>query len=244
MGGWQPRPNVIFEAGVAVAAARDKTILVRIGSLRQISDLGGVLFVDLDAHNAKTELLRNLQQRVPGLPALSALPEELPGEFGDRRLRRYRWPYHDELGNLEHALRHIVVPGSRKSLLDALGEYVRYSRTPDAWTSGTLVEFIKTNVCRERTDDGKTNAVFWHLMVEGVLMFEDIDIDGKGWSHASNQLWWSNLMPYTLLTPRGWALLRKLLVLPPADKIGVERGRDENRGARPSPKARIRRGST
>src|SRR5687767_6678324 len=39
MGGWQPRPNVIFEAGVAVVRARRKTILAKIGSVRIISDL-------------------------------------------------------------------------------------------------------------------------------------------------------------------------------------------------------------
>jgi hypothetical protein len=39
--GFQPRPNVIFEAGLALGAHSDKTILVQVGSVRDISDISG-----------------------------------------------------------------------------------------------------------------------------------------------------------------------------------------------------------
>jgi predicted nucleotide-binding protein len=37
----QPRPNVIFEAGLALGAHSDKTILVQVGEIREISDIAG-----------------------------------------------------------------------------------------------------------------------------------------------------------------------------------------------------------
>lgn len=43
----QPRQNVIFEAGMAMALYQDSTIIVRVGGLREISDLAGINYVNL-----------------------------------------------------------------------------------------------------------------------------------------------------------------------------------------------------
>jgi predicted nucleotide-binding protein len=45
--GFQPRPNVIFEAGLALGAHSDKTILVQVGDVRDISDIAGKHLVHL-----------------------------------------------------------------------------------------------------------------------------------------------------------------------------------------------------
>jgi predicted nucleotide-binding protein len=45
--GFQPRPNVIFEAGLALGAHSDKTILVQVGNVRDISDIAGKHMVHL-----------------------------------------------------------------------------------------------------------------------------------------------------------------------------------------------------
>jgi predicted nucleotide-binding protein len=45
--GFQPRPNVIFEAGLALGAHSDKTILVQVGTVRDISDIAGRHLVHL-----------------------------------------------------------------------------------------------------------------------------------------------------------------------------------------------------
>lgn len=46
--GFQPRPNVIFEAGLALGAHSEKTILVQVGDVRDISDIAGKHLVYLD----------------------------------------------------------------------------------------------------------------------------------------------------------------------------------------------------
>jgi predicted nucleotide-binding protein len=45
--GFQPRPNVIFEAGLALGAHSDKTVLVQVGTVRDISDIAGKHMVHL-----------------------------------------------------------------------------------------------------------------------------------------------------------------------------------------------------
>lgn len=44
----QARQNVILEAGMAMAMAHDRTIFVRIGNIREISDISGINWIDLD----------------------------------------------------------------------------------------------------------------------------------------------------------------------------------------------------
>jgi len=45
--GFQPRTNVILEAGLALGAHSDKTIIVQVGSIRDISDIAGKHLVHL-----------------------------------------------------------------------------------------------------------------------------------------------------------------------------------------------------
>jgi Predicted nucleotide-binding protein containing TIR-like domain len=59
----QARPNVLFEAGWAFGAYPDKTLLVRVGSTRPISDLGGKHIMRLSNSPAsRKELAQRLKK--------------------------------------------------------------------------------------------------------------------------------------------------------------------------------------
>ena len=58
---FQSRPNVIFEAGLAMGRAAKQTILVEIGTLRPFSDIGGLHIISLDN---STERRQQLAQRL------------------------------------------------------------------------------------------------------------------------------------------------------------------------------------
>lgn len=63
--GFQPRPNVIFEAGLALGAHSDKTILVQVGDVREISDIAGRHMVYLDnSFAARKRLADRLQSKL------------------------------------------------------------------------------------------------------------------------------------------------------------------------------------
>lgn len=57
----QPRPNVIFEAGIALGLHPDKTLLVQVGDIRDISDIAGKHMLHFDGSPAsRNELVRRL----------------------------------------------------------------------------------------------------------------------------------------------------------------------------------------
>jgi predicted nucleotide-binding protein len=72
----QPRPNVIFEAGMAWERDRDKTVLVAYGTLRGFSDLQGVYIPPLD------ESAGSRRRIVADLRSAGCLPDD----SGDRWL--------------------------------------------------------------------------------------------------------------------------------------------------------------
>lgn len=43
----QPRPNVLYEAGMAFAAFPSSTVIVRVGKIRPFTDLAGIQFINL-----------------------------------------------------------------------------------------------------------------------------------------------------------------------------------------------------
>lgn len=55
----QPRPNVLFEAGLALGAHPDKTLLVQVGKVRDFSDIAGKHFVRLSDDVGKRNEVAN-----------------------------------------------------------------------------------------------------------------------------------------------------------------------------------------
>jgi predicted nucleotide-binding protein len=61
----QARPNVIFEAGLALGAHSEKTILVQVGEVREISDIAGKHLVTLSNRPAdRKELAHRLKSKL------------------------------------------------------------------------------------------------------------------------------------------------------------------------------------
>lgn len=59
----QPRPNVLFEAGMAFATHPNRTILVELGKLRPFSDVAGRIIIKIDDTGAKLEKLAKSLER-------------------------------------------------------------------------------------------------------------------------------------------------------------------------------------
>lgn len=53
--GFQPRPNVLFETGMAFSTHPDRTVLVQIGQVRPFSDIGGRYIIQLDGSSPKRQ---------------------------------------------------------------------------------------------------------------------------------------------------------------------------------------------
>ena len=79
----QARPNVLFEAGMAMARNQDRTVLVELGDLRPFSDLAGRHVVRMDnTSQRRQELAQRLE--IAGCPVnLEGTEWHSAGDFGE-----------------------------------------------------------------------------------------------------------------------------------------------------------------
>jgi predicted nucleotide-binding protein len=74
----QPRQNVLIETGMAIAALPAKTIMVRIGAIRQASDLEGLTVVDMGSRGSAQKIARLLVQRGCDIPETIIADADIP----------------------------------------------------------------------------------------------------------------------------------------------------------------------
>jgi predicted nucleotide-binding protein len=81
--GMQARPNVLLEMGMALATYPKRTVLIQVGELRPIADLGGLNFIRLnDTSDCRRKIAVRLQQA--GCPVNDQGSDWLaPGRFAD-----------------------------------------------------------------------------------------------------------------------------------------------------------------
>jgi predicted nucleotide-binding protein len=79
----QARPNVIFEAGMAMGRSEDHTVIVEVGDIRAFSDLAGRLVIRLDNSTATRQRLAN-RLKSAGCPVnLNGTDWHTEGEFSE-----------------------------------------------------------------------------------------------------------------------------------------------------------------
>jgi predicted nucleotide-binding protein len=81
---WQARPNVIYEAGLAMGMAEQRTVLVKLGTeVRLFSDVGGIHTVNLDNGFESRNLLRDKLQAAGCTPDMMTDNHLHVGQSGD-----------------------------------------------------------------------------------------------------------------------------------------------------------------
>ena len=125
----QPRPNVLFEAGLAMGRDQARTILVEVGNLRPWSDIAGRHVTHLDNSIQKRNELAN-KLRVAGCDVdLSGQEWKTEGDFGQ--------PPND-LPTEELAIRDVTESQSAESVPSSAAEYTFSGTGPSTTRSFTI----------------------------------------------------------------------------------------------------------
>jgi len=211
---WQPRPNVIFEAGVALGLAPERTILVTLGSdIHLFSDLSGKHFIDLTKDAAKERLRRKLC-RVLKINDFETRPNwtaaSVSGDF--HACLQKRWEYFDELDELEKELRDTTVYGKKKTLFDIIHS-IALANPGAKWENWTSENFMDEVFQHLKYQDDPSDSTYYYLIITGFLTFKEIQ---TWWSprchdgYENCEEYFANSVEFSKLTARGVSLLYKI----------------------------------
>lgn len=200
---WQARPNVLFEAGVALGIARDRTILATLGAdVKLFSDVLGIHVIDLAKPTAKSLIHSKLSNFFPEAKLnLSAAAGPEAGDFS--QVLRARWPHYDELEGLERQLAECRLGRAGVALRDILVTLLTdsaFGQSADRAAPEQLVRNIKSHF-----SDSIADKAYWWLIVYGVFRFAGIE----KWFTGDH---WTDSIDNVVITERGRALLEKLQV--------------------------------
>lgn len=205
--GWQARPNVIFELGIAFSKSPDRTIIASIGNHRPFTDISGLSYLRLDDSDAKQQLAVKMSTLLGG--NLKKDPKSVTGDF--RHLSRERWSYFDELVELENRMKNKACGKAKIQLWDIVTRVILAN--PDENWSGsgrfdeTSAERFMNAICQEFPRARSViSESFWWLVVLGFFEYGNI-----------NQWWqkeqWRSSCQYAFLSRRGHQLISKVRLL-------------------------------
>jgi len=197
----QPRPNVIYEAGMAVAKFPDRTILVKLGSVRISSDLWGRHYVDLENPDGRAQLVDALTNSRCAVDTSGDWQQA--GDFSGCLYPGHRNTY-NEIANLTTELASRDIGPRGKSLLSWLEDAVAGAPETREWSPKGLMSALQR--AGLRSGEGQDDA-YWWLCVDGVFKFNQI---GEWWDPDVEVPNWRDSMDYTEVAERGRVLLRGL----------------------------------
>ena len=173
----QARPNVLFEAGMAMARSQDRTILVELGNLRPYSDIGGRYTLRLDNSTQRRQELAKRLQSVGCLVNLEGTDWYTAGDFDAAILlpvqespsATVQQPTIPEALHLSEEARELLVEAAADR-----GAVILVSRT----FGGTVVQ---ANGRRFAERGNRRSAARWEQAIRDLLSHELIwDPSGKG----------------------------------------------------------------
>lgn len=130
----QARPNVLFEAGMALVSHRDRTILLQVGDLRPFSDVAGRHVVHIDGSTQKRQELASRLESAGCLVSLVGTDWHTAGDFTLSPRSRSEVKSHesDGWGGLLKTIRIGDVIGGKVSRLAEFGVFVEIAEGIEA----------------------------------------------------------------------------------------------------------------
>lgn len=190
---WTVRDNVLFEAGIFMGAIGPKrTFLLwpsnAFGHLRLPSDLAGM--TTLSYRYGKPIQAAQLSRM---LIAIKTMGRALRSGYNEMAALRQLLAEREEF----------LSDGSSESFLEIITPIAARRSRP--WFEKTPVRILMDGISQSY-DDEIVDDIFWWLIVDGVVTFDNIDV----WS-SDDEWHWDDSVDYAIFTNRGTALMNQLM---------------------------------
>jgi hypothetical protein len=201
---WQARPNVIFEAGIALGSRPEHTVLATLGAdVELFSDVDGKHVVRLGAPDGKEQLRRRLNRI---LFADRGPEAERGARMASRTLEsftRSRWEFYDEVCLLANRMRNQMLGDNARppTLLTVVSKVALEQPLLDPMK-------VRPRGFMERVQrmfPNHADNAYWWLIVFGFFRF----IDDDEWGITKKEDWESSA-PCAEISERGVALVRRI----------------------------------
>ena len=197
------RDNVLFEIGVFMGALGPKRTFILwpskySGELRLPSDLLGLTTVgyDIDVPADRKKYISWLSKMNTQLSRVNMAINDLGPALRSSH-NEIAW-----IDQLEHQREQVFGDHTSMSFKAIIAPVAARRKNP--WYQKTPVTLLLTGIAKKYNDTVVDN-IFWWLMVDGVLTFDNIDI----WT-SDGDFHWSTSVDYTVFTDRGVAWLNQL----------------------------------